>query len=98
MKTNRRNIALAGIGIAFLPVSILSAGIALSRWPWNWATPTSDYVFLVLCLVPGIVLIARFPTAVLVRFAALVVYLPLSYTILVRYSILFVGIWFNRWP
>jgi hypothetical protein len=96
--TKQRAIVLAAIGMTVCPAILFSAYLVLSRWPRDWAaTSAVNYLFLGLCHVPGSVLVARSPIVKIARVAILMFWLPLSCLALEQYSLLFVGIWFNRW-
>ena len=83
--------------ILLVPVAALSIYLWLSRWPTHVASARSDNLAFAVCIVIGAALIFYLPFRLWIRGVIAAAYVPLSYSVLFLYALVFVGVAFGDW-
>jgi hypothetical protein len=79
------------------PFVITSAYLFFSRWPSYMVTSESDFVFLALSVLVGVVGVFFLPLPLLVRPSVAIAYLPIMAYLQLMYSLCFIGVVFGHW-
>jgi hypothetical protein len=90
-------VGWAVVGALVAPPAVMSAYLALSRWPSRWFTAGSDWLFLALSVGVGVAFLARLPLPSVGRMALACMYVAVAGVALVLYSLYFVGFVFDDW-
>ena len=94
--TTRRSIWPL-VGSVVVPLFAVSIYLWFSRWPTRRFSTTSDYPAFAVCIAIGLVFVVGLPIRLWLRVLAVVVYVPLVYTLPFLSSLLFVGLAFGDW-